>query len=168
MGANGNYVKTPLNTDECPEGSVVIDDVDRCRAAAKKLGMKFNEPVYKRLDERRISWETSPKGCLYDNSRGVFLNEEYTTSKHPTQARICEKGGRAPLSWWAAEEPDTDHECAENCREWWRGDNRCDAGCNVASCNFDDGDCAAENAALAMRLGETSEVPLAVTAFAAF
>jgi len=135
--ANGNYVKTAINTDKCPEGSVVVDTEDRCRAAAKKFGMKFND-----VGENR-SWDTSPKGCIFDKSRGVFLNEEYTTNKHPTQARICEKGGRAPLSWWAAEEPDTDHECAENCRDWWRGDGRCDAGCNVASCNFDDGDCGA-------------------------
>jgi len=140
--ANGNYIKTTVNTDKCPEGSVVVDDEDRCRAAAKKLGMKFNE-VGK--DNAR-SWSTSPKGCLFDTSRGVFLNEEYGSGKHPTQARICEKGGRAPLSWWAAEEPDTDHECAEKCREWWRGDGRCDEGCNVASCNFDDGDCAAPSA----------------------
>jgi len=206
--ANGNYVKTALNTDECPEGSVVIDDEDRCRAAAKKFGMKFNE-VGK--DGYR-SWQTSPKGCLWTKSNGVFLNEEYSSSKHPTQARICEQGGRAPPSGWADEEPDTSHECAENCRDWWRGDGRCDSGCNVASCNFDDGDCSAASekavggfhtdkyceghsncreyaqgscddrnnrchygswqggaaGSVAMHTDGASEVPLAVTVFAAF
>jgi hypothetical protein len=38
---------------------------------------------------------------------------------------------------------DTDTEdCADGCPDSWVGDGYCDDACNVAECNFDDGDCA--------------------------
>lgn len=32
-------------------------------------------------------------------------------------------------------------ECADGCRAEWVGDGSCDAACNVAACDYDDGDC---------------------------
>jgi len=170
--ANGDYVKGTLGTDECPEGSEVVDDQERCWAAAKKFGLEFKGFGY---------WETSPKGCMIQQGVGVHLNREYESSAISGQARICERGAAPPVSWWGSEQPDTTHECGENCREWWRGDKRCDAGCNIASCNWDDGDCGAgckwncpgsesyiaQARSLAMHAAPKSEVPLPVTVFAA-
>ena len=32
-------------------------------------------------------------------------------------------------------------ECSPGCPSGWPGDAYCDNACNVAACNFDDGDC---------------------------
>jgi len=38
-------------------------------------------------------------------------------------------------------EDDDVEDCSEGCPAGWIGDGQCDAECNVAPCNFDDGDC---------------------------
>ncbi len=44
-------------------------------------------------------------------------------------------------------------ECAPGCPAYWVGDNYCDTACNVAACNFDDGDCGTSSCTLTWDMG---------------
>jgi hypothetical protein len=77
----GAYVSGADGSNECPAGSVRIEDEAMCRTAAAAAGMK---PWWDFVETD----PTSPRGCFYER-RNVYLNSHAVGAGHPYWFLLC-------------------------------------------------------------------------------
>ncbi len=71
-----------FGSNECPDGSSVIDDADQCRAAAATAGKNWGG-----IDSPSSAYY--PRGCYTQGGSLVFLNTDQIGSANPGCSLLC-------------------------------------------------------------------------------